>query len=352
MKEKENWIELLRVVSMFMVIGRHIVGALNMQELLGGGGQNYIIAIAMFLGGDIANSIFIITTGYLMYNKQFHIRRIVKLWFEVEFYSVFSYLVIIIMGIEKITLKSIIYAILPVGACTYWFFSTYFVMSFFFPLLNYIAQSLSKKKLKGILIIGLIFFSVLPTMGYGKNWLKPNENFPVFMFTLLYLLGGYIKKYNLHGIKRREISVLLFIIIGVVCIDSVPLYTIMGLYPLKFIWGLDRTAIVIMGGLLFFLFMRINVSDKIIVISRTVFGVYLFHNGPLLNLILRCLGLTSELYYTKEYIIYMLLGSITIFMISAVVDTVRIYTIEKVLMHITNSRINAINAKLLSWIDI
>ena len=37
MKEKENWIELLRVVSMFMVIGRHIVGALNMQELLGGG---------------------------------------------------------------------------------------------------------------------------------------------------------------------------------------------------------------------------------------------------------------------------------------------------------------------------
>lgn len=41
MKEKENWIELLRVVSMFMVIGRHIVGALNMQELLSniGGGE-------------------------------------------------------------------------------------------------------------------------------------------------------------------------------------------------------------------------------------------------------------------------------------------------------------------------
>lgn len=306
--------------------------------------------MAMLMGGDIANSIFVIITGYLMYNKQFHIKRIVKLWLEVEFYSIISYVIATVMGIEKVSLKSVIYAFLPVGACTYWFFSTYFVMSFFFPLFNFIVRSLDKKNLKGILIVGIIFFSVLPTLGYGASWLEMKGQFP--MFGILYLFGAYVKKYNLAGCKRRRCNLMLFIIIGLACMASVPLCATLKLYPLKMIWGFNKTFMPIMGGLLFLFFKGINVSYRINSIGRSIFGVYLFHYGKLLYPIINGLGLTAEMYYTKKYILYMIFGVIAIFIISTVVDIIRIHTVEKLLMNILDTKIEALNLRFASWIDV
>lgn len=40
------------------------------------------------MGRDIGNCIFVLITGYLLYNKKFTLKRIIKLWLDVWSYSI------------------------------------------------------------------------------------------------------------------------------------------------------------------------------------------------------------------------------------------------------------------------
>lgn len=87
-KEKNIGIELLRIVSMFMIVVLH---CFNIGGILGNVEKfsiNYYLSNFIFLAVYVAVNLYALTTGYLCIYSRHRYSRIINLWIEVFFYSV------------------------------------------------------------------------------------------------------------------------------------------------------------------------------------------------------------------------------------------------------------------------
>lgn len=337
-KHREEWAEVLRIVCMFWIVLRHFVSASYMEEitLFLGGGDNvfhYFFSVFAFLGGDIGNVVFMILTGFFMYGKAWNARRVIRLWLEVEFYSILSYVMIVAARYESFSMKGFMESCLPILSNQYWFISTYMVLSFFFPVLNLVISCLKRGQLKALLAISILFFSVFPTVGLGSSWLfDPNS---IYIFVILYLFGGYIRKYDV-SFKRGKLTAA-FTIVLAVCMLSVPLFSYLNMNnPLAWIWGPARLPVILCGAILFGIAATFKGHDfnKISRFSFSVFGIYLFHNGKLLPLLLNIVGINNDTYYENSYIIHMIMAAAVVYLIGTVIEYIRINLLESVLLKI------------------
>lgn len=90
-------------------------------------------------------------------------------------------------------IKECITAFLPVTTTQYWFFSMYFGLMLFVPIINGFIINLNKKNFLILLFITVIFtlFSVV-----DGNVFELNGGFSMLWFVILYLWGGHCIKYN------------------------------------------------------------------------------------------------------------------------------------------------------------
>ena len=113
--QKESNIELLKVISIFLIILHHYcihnsyAGDLNLSNI------NFnLLLTRIFSFGKFANHIFIIVTGYFMINKNIKYTKIIKLVFEMYFYSILIFLIFKIFNIVPLGDKDLIKSILPI----------------------------------------------------------------------------------------------------------------------------------------------------------------------------------------------------------------------------------------------
>ena len=157
-KTRELGIEVLRILAMFFIVCQHFLnhgGFYNNAQ-----GNTIFLNLINVLFAPAVN-VFVLISGYFSVNStKFRARKTLFLWLQVLFYSLACIPLAKLFGAE-INAKYVKESFLPVINNKYWFFTTYFIMSFITPLLAKTVGVLCKKEhlavVLGVFLIGYFY---------------------------------------------------------------------------------------------------------------------------------------------------------------------------------------------------
>lgn len=275
-QERNSSIELLRILAIFGIVVMHTNAAV-MKECYG------INQIWTQIENGVFNtgvSIFVLIAGF--YGIKRNKNKIITLWTTVAFYSVLSAMVGCILMGESV--KNLIIAAIPISSNRYWFVSCYIILMLFSPYINRIIASISQSQFTRLLALMSVAFLVCPTLLYysvlggGKN---------IVNMLLLYFLGAYIHKYNLHNLVNEKVLLRIFFItttLNILLNLMVSMATGGGQAHIPFARDCSM-FIVVEAVAIMLLFVKITVHSEIInILASHVFAVYLFE-GAFRNII-------------------------------------------------------------------
>lgn len=321
-------IDLLRMVSMYMVVILHVLGAGGILSNLGSpDSMQYRFAWLLEIGAYCAVNCYALISGYVGFHSRFRISRLMQLWLQIIFYTISITAIFSILQPETITLQDWIYAFFPIIHDQYWYLTSYFGMSLFVPMMNLALHTFNKKQLSAMVLAIFVFFVTIPTFiqldpfmltrGYSMIWL-----------CLLYFIGGYLKKYDILSLIRPIWGLLayiamVFITLLLKCNDFSHFveYT----SPTIFISGL--------GLLVFFANLKINsvFCKKIIALfAPATLGVYIIHVNPLFFWrILADSTIPFLQHRTVVMVSMVLIMGAGIYGICTIIDLIRIFIFKK-----------------------
>ena len=295
---KRNYgIDFLRIISMLFVICHHILmqgGLINATEPCSP--KYYFFSFLNILAYCAVNC-YALITGYVMCNKKFKLSNLLNLWVTVIFWSVVVSCVFFVIKPETRSVGEMVSMFLPVLRGRYWFFTAYVVMYFMTPVLNHVINTLNRNTY--LLFFGACFivFGLIPVFSLGYDVLRISNGLHFSLLILMYLIGGYIKKYETESArlnyKKRNYLIGYFVIAGIHLIYKIVIEQLT-----QFAFGqascgdllLTYVSPFIIGEALclFLYFKQVNikaekVSGKLIKwITPCVFSVYIIHVHPLI----------------------------------------------------------------------
>ena len=346
MKERKSNIELLRIVTMIMIIFHHfaIHGKFNFPPGYISINRMWILFIWIF--GKIGVDIFVLISGYLLItSKKVKTTKIIKFYFQLIFYSIGIYLIFSLLKIIPFSKKELIYCFFPITNNLWWFASSYFVLYILSPFINKFAQESTQKTYKNLLLLMAFIWCIIPTL--TDKGVQSNS---LIWFTFVYLLGGYIKLYKDDlKIKYIYIKILLSILLTVSSSILIAKFQIkiplINIYPTYF-YGMDKLPILLISLLIFIAFKNLDIkTNKIInTIASTTFGIYLIHDNPYIRKFLWQTLFKNAKHVNKLYLIpYSITTCVLVFIVCSMIEYLRIFLIEKRYMAIIYKYENKIN---------
>lgn len=190
-------IDLLKILSMFMVIILHVNLASGFLAVQDGFPCSYQVAWILEIISYCAVNCYALVSGYVGSQHGFKLKNIFNLWICVVFYSVIITIGYVIIT-EDFQINYLVKAIFPIIFDQYWFFTAYFCMFFFIPLMNLFIKMLSiyQKKVLCSLLIGI--FSVLGIVSIRAN----PGGYTVIWMIILYLIGASLNSLNLFEDRK------------------------------------------------------------------------------------------------------------------------------------------------------
>ncbi len=336
-KRKSNF-ELLRIISMIFIILFHYVfkSGYKVETLTL---NNYFIKLFWLLG-EIGVNLFILISGYFMVKGKFSIKKVISLILEVIFYNSISAILAHTLGGEDI---------LRIFYSPYSFVRMYIMLYFLSPFLNMLIQNITKKEYQKLLVICIIFWSIMPTfLGIFKN---STENLDFYSrmiwFIIIYLVGGYIRLYDIKFLNSRKKSLIFSTISFLLLSMSIlVIYYAKILIPrlsnleIAYLWGPNNIITFVFCISFFKLFASIDIgSNKIInKISSTTLGIYMIHDGLLRNYIWNNIFDTKEMLAKNDAIIHILIATIIIFVVGIIIDLIRQFIERKIIKPIIEKK--------------
>lgn len=289
MKNRNVGIDLLRIISMFFIVLLHILEHGGILENANFFDANYAVAWIIEICAYCAVNCYALISGYVGCEGKFKISNIVLLWLQVQFYNcLFTLIFICLFKVDELSFSNIYNMLLPVISDRYWYFTQYYGLFFFMPLLNTILKTADKKSIRFSLVCILFVLSIIQGFFY-KDVFGTNNGYSLLWLMVLYLIGGYIKKFNITMGNKIK----LFIgYMGIVCITFIFKMIIQTATnkifgePKLGRWFIRYTSPMILAAslCLFLIFESVVIRKKHICVvnklSRLTFGVYLVHDNP------------------------------------------------------------------------
>lgn len=153
MREKRNYgIDLLRIVSMIMIPVLHILGhggiLWNVEILSVKYELVWLIEVAAYCAVDCYGLI----SGFVGYGSKYKYSNMLKLYFQVVFYTIIVTGILKIVAPEKVGIEEWIKAIFPFAYETYWYYTAYFYMAFLFLFLICYWMFVMRKKRENLFL--------------------------------------------------------------------------------------------------------------------------------------------------------------------------------------------------------
>lgn len=289
---KRNYgIDLLRVVSMLMVAVLHILGHGGILKNTAVLSFRYEAAWFLEIAAYCAVNCYALISGYVGVNSKFKYTNIFYIWLQVAFYNVLINFVGAAV-LPNMGVKEVLRAFLPVSYRTYWYFTAYFCMFFFLPIINKGLNALNKKQL--LALVGAIF-GILCLIPLIPEWdiFVSNNGYSAIWLLSLYIFGGAIKKAELFS-KAKAIVMLLMYFVMIALTWLHKLYV--DYHNLNFpneeklealLVKYTSPTILLSAVFLVAFFSKLKVAPlwaKVIgVIAPVSFGVYLIHENPVVR---------------------------------------------------------------------
>lgn len=260
-KERNQSIELLRIILMTLIVFGHILGhgiGWDRYESDGSPSLVYLLQPLYLYHVDA----FIFISGY--YGIKFSWGKIwllARKWIFYSFAAVILYMVIQ----NDFSISLAIGNIFPISTCGHWFMEQYLYLMLMTPLLNVGMESLTKKQ-ASILILVLYISS-----------------FRLFscLMVFVYLLGRYLRKYPIIYLEKYAV---------VIFFGSTAAYFFFNLYCLNkninSVWMYNSMFpfVIVPAVSLFYSFQKIHIKWKSIgVVSSGVLATYLITDHQLIR---------------------------------------------------------------------
>lgn len=200
MKKRMANIELLRIVSMMMVVMLHYLGKGNLlPSLTGSMDVNGYVAWGMESLCIVAVNVYMLISGYFLVESGFKAGRLVELLCQVLFYAILVPVVLVVLGIvpaSVFSINHILETVLPVQMAHYWFITAYVIMYLLSPVLSVAAKTMKQEQLRGTIVALLLFFSVSKSI-LPFQLVNDNRGYDGLWFVCVFLVAAYIRLYGL-----------------------------------------------------------------------------------------------------------------------------------------------------------
>ena len=341
LKERESNFELMRVISMFMIVFWHVlVHGKVLQHTTGVTNLLCYLLMCIFL---VHVNSFILACGYFQSEHQFSLKKFLNLFCLQWFYRVVIIIILSLFNLISISRVDFINELLPLDVADYWFINCYLTLYLLSPYLNKLISSLTNKEHKKLLLLSFVLFSIVPYITSART--IDNSGYTIIQFCFLYLIGAYLKKYPIkenYYFKRftREKRQLIFLTLFIVCFT---LNFIIMLFAnqldtysnelVKEIASCIRnsqfnysTPLVIIQSISYFLYfetLKIK-SKKINILASVTLGVYLIHDNTYIrNIIYKAIKINSNKMLTSSSLIYILICTLLIFIVCSLIELIR-----------------------------
>ncbi len=327
MKERHIGIDLLRILSMFLVLILHILGQGGIITALNPLSLKYKAVWLLEIAAYCSVNCYALVTGYVSVDSKFKYSRIIALWLQVAFYTVLITVCFKIFMPKALWSGALTAALMPVTKVQYWYFTAYFGMFFFIPYINALIAALKKPQFKALIFTLVLLFSVIPTFAQADLF-SISGGYSMLWLVALYFIGAYVKLYGsgrAGGKLRYFLGFLLFVL---VCWCSKFISTGISYNPDMFI-GYTSPLIVGASVCMFMLCSKIyslgNIPAFLIrFFTPASFGVYLIHTNPLVWQLLLTKRFASYAAFGALKLIASVLGTaLAVYFACSVVDILR-----------------------------
>lgn len=321
--ERNSNFELLRIVSMILIILYHFV-IYNSFDY----GDNSLLFGFLNAGGKLGVVLFATITGYYMYNKKdINLKKAILLELQVLFYSLGIFLIFILIDGKYFNAYELFRALFPNIFKTYWFFSSYFILYLCIPYLNKLIKILSKDEFRNMLVILFVFLILIPSLTVGNGEITEG----VYLF-YYYMIGAFINKY-VNNIKSNNYRYLIIFLVSyiamVVCNYYYKLF-ILSDYNVLFgdrIYSRAGSIFVFVCAINLFIFfknLKIRNNKYINMLASCSFGVYLFHDHFFMRILLwNNVFMGSNMLNSGFFLINLFVLVIGIYLVGSLVEFVR-----------------------------
>lgn len=283
--KRNSSIEILRIVSMIMIVAHHYIFYGVQQnynpEIAGkvfsnGSIENKLFSILLLPGGVVGVAVFFMIGGYFgIKNNRINLRRIVA---STIVYSVLGVVLNITICLyhgnlvwSSVFIKSVVKCFFPINSSVYWFVTTYVILMVLKPILNKIITSVN---CRCHIILTIFFFAEYLI---GRTLLT--AYFSIFEAIFFYMIGALIQIYKDKFSYKRKLYFLLFVIgwVGYVVFTHIhiPCFDVLGICV--------SGTLSAIGIFCFFVFMPSRFNELVNIVGNLTFDVYLIHEHPLLR---------------------------------------------------------------------
>ncbi|MDG0060848.1 MULTISPECIES: acyltransferase [Priestia] len=306
---RQSNLELLKIVAILMVIILHYFNA-----DMGGGlkyvnsgtfnyyAMNYIESLSI-----IAVNCFVLITGYFLTGKEtIRVKKVIDLVFVTIFYGLLFFF--FISKHQAISLQGVIHAAIPFYVSN-WYVASYCALYMLSPFLNILIRQLTKGQFQQLIIVGILFFSLVPTFLSKVSY---NDNgYGVLSFLLLYCIGSYIKTYSV-GNKSKWVYLTIYLL------STTITFIIFNL-------AYNTIFTVISSISLFLFFSKLSLHSKIInYLASFTFAVYIIHTNEFFTNIIFHKILKTQLFWNSSwFLLHIVFSVILVFIICMGIEIIR-----------------------------
>ena len=298
--KRDTGLDLLRIISMIMVVCIHTVGWGGLVEgALVPGTANWYLGNAMQTLSLQAVNCFVLISGYFLCTAKFRLSKLASTWMQAAFYSVGIYLVLALVhvGGTQFSLKELIKCALVVTMDRYWFVTDYIMLYCLFPVLNYAIRSMNRKQHLLCCCILLILFSIIPNIVYVVDFSGINGGYSLTWFCVLYMIAAYFRLYVPKQVKFQKWMFPAYVVLALtICTERFVAYYltpfIFGRVALTSLFYSYNSIVAVPCALALFQtfrgleIKRTNTSSAIKFVAPLTFAVYLIHEQDHLRPIL------------------------------------------------------------------
>lgn len=364
-RERMANLELLRLVSMLLVVVLHFLGkggglrALT-EEQLGAAGY---LAWDMEALAIVAVNVYMLMTGYFLIESSFKVKRLLQLLLQVWFYSIGIGLIAAAFGYLPeggFGIHYLLMLIFPISMNHYWFMTAYVFMYVFTPLISAGIRRLNKKQLQLMIAILVLCFSVVKSLAPGR--LEADmQGYDCIWYLCVFVIAAYIRLYGIPFFKNKGRSLFAYLL-SAACIVAVTMalrlvYLQTGSLGtmLTVCYNYNHILVLAASVAFFYLFYHIRLKEG--VLSRFVcriapytLGVYLWHEHIALRYewpqwIYRLVGESDG---ALQLLLQTLLAAMAVFAIGILLDILRsvcFKTLHRLLSLVSPYR------RLQGWLD-
>lgn len=282
-------IELLRIVSMVMIVFIHCFGCGGILDNAYKFSLNYYVSYFIQIACFGAVNLYALISGYVCINSKNKYSRIINLWIEVFFYSVTISIIFLLLPNYRVGMGRLIFSFFPVTSFSYWYFTCYFCLFFAMPFINKAILNASKNIVRNVIIVGFILFTLINLFGnlVDYDMLKIGRGFSPIWLMYLYICGSYIKLWG-NKTSKNYVNLIAYFICTIatfiinIGIDFVSENYFDALVNIEFLTY--NSPFVFIGSIfLFKFFVNLNIQHMkkpILKVASVSFSVYLISVHP------------------------------------------------------------------------